>query len=752
MPESPRPIRYGYAWWWLCALVAVVLAGGLVMADWYVAAPPEALQQATFIGRSSCVECHASEVHSWEGSHHDHAMELATAESVRANFDDATFERLGVTTRFFRKGDEFWVNTEGPDGEYHDYQIKYTFGWEPLQQYMVEFPDGRVQVLRESWDTKREEWFYVAPPDAIDVRLAPDDPTHWTGIAQNWNTTCAECHSTNLQKNYDVATDEYHTTWSEIDVSCEECHGPASLHVELAKSNSLFWDRRHGKGLANLKTLDNDTQIETCAKCHSRRELVHPSFRPAHDVCDQLRVSLLDEGLYHADGQILDEVYVYGSFIQSKMYHKNVKCTDCHNPHSLKLKFEGNALCAQCHEPAKFDTKAHHFHEMGTAGAACIECHMPSQHYMVVDPRRDHSFRIPRPDLTVAVGTPNACNNCHTDEKEDAAWAADWVTTWYGDKRPNDPHWAPAIAGGRRADPAAEKLLIQLIGRDTAPEIVRATATNLLGNYGSLAATTTLRKATVDSADMVRMAAVTVLPLQSMADVEKHIVPRLTDESRCVRLASARRMVELLMQDPSAKSQFDDEALAAYKAAREEYEAELQVASERAGAHGQLAEIELSEGDLPGAIDELRTAVRLEPYRSGLRTQLAILLQQQLGKNDEVAELRREEIELLKRDVELVTGAVEPYFQMGLLQYLIEDLAAAEESLAKAVELAPKNARYLEGLASLQELRFEVEGDDAHAAGALATLRQLEAVDRQHPALQEIGTRLMNAQRQRKEN
>ena len=230
--------------------VAILLICGALYAarDWYVAVPADAVSRATYVGRATCAECHESETRQWQGSHHDHAMEVATEQSVLGDFDDSSFSRMGVTTRFFRTGDQFFVNTEGPDGKHHDYKIAYTFGVDPLQQYMIQFDDGRVQVLRIAWDTKREQWFYVPPPDVLDERIEPGDPMHWTGISQNWNTTCAECHSTNLQKNYDLAQDQYHTTFSEINVSCETCHGPGSAHVELARNRTLFWDRNVGYG------------------------------------------------------------------------------------------------------------------------------------------------------------------------------------------------------------------------------------------------------------------------------------------------------------------------------------------------------------------------------------------------------------------------------------------------------------------------------------------------------------------------
>ena len=145
---------------------------------------------------------------------------------------------------------------------------------------------------------------------------------------------------------------------------------------------------------------------------------------------DDYRVALLDEDHYFPDGQIKEEDYEYGSFIQSRMFHAGVTCSDCHEPHSSRLRAEGNGVCAQCHSAQKYDSPAHHFHKVGSAGARCVECHMPTRTYMVVDARRDHSIRIPRPDLSVKLGTPNACTNCHTDKS--AQWASDSVNKWYG--------------------------------------------------------------------------------------------------------------------------------------------------------------------------------------------------------------------------------------------------------------------------------------------------------------------------------
>ena len=508
----------------------MLLVAGGVLAD-YWSAKPQGIQPS-FVGRSACIDCHQAEAEKFHGSHHDLAMDLATDETVLADFNDAEIEHDGIVSRMFRDGKRFMVHTEGPTGEMEDFEIKYVFGVTPLQQYMVEFdrspdmrPDEipRVQVLRISWDTKNKRWFYLRPPDVAD-KLEPDDPLHWTGIAQRWQTMCANCHSTNLKNNFDPATQQYHTTFSEIDVSCEACHGPGSLHIELANTKSIFWDRNYRYGLAELKGSDTEPQLQTCAPCHSRRGLLDESFHAGDLYTDHYNLETLGRETYHDDGQIKDEVYVYGSFIQSKMYHKGIRCTDCHDPHSLQLIHPGNETCTSCHQHAagKYDVPSHHHHKPGTPGASCVNCHMPETTYMEVDPRRDHSLRIPRPDLSVKLGTPNACSRCHVAdqlpklaedmreqyaEKEYADWllaaeqgeesisdaiqATDqWCDeaceTWYGEKRQKPYHFAEPLHAFRSGQPDSLEGLVDMIQRplDSVPEIAKATALRELAESG----------------------------------------------------------------------------------------------------------------------------------------------------------------------------------------------------------------------------------------------------------------------------
>jgi len=503
-----------------------VLVTGILLASLSMLAAAAGTGPA-FVGRQVCAECHADQNRLWQGSHHDLAMQVASEQTVLGDFDNATFTNFGVTSRFFRHGDSYRVQTDGPDGKLHDYEVKYTFGVTPLQQYLIEFPGGRLQALSVAWDSRPEaeggqRWFHLYP----DEKIAHDDELHWTAISQNWNSRCAECHSTHLQKNYDPQSRTFNTRWSEIDVSCEACHGPGSEHIAWARRKpaqqagdknrglTLLLDEREGVSwriapgsdhAQRSKARDTDHEIEMCARCHSRRSPISKNYIHGEPLLDHYLPSLLEEGMYFADGQIQDEVYVYGSFIQSRMYHAGVTCSDCHEPHSLKLRKPGNGVCLQCHLAAKYDRIGHHHHKSDTAGARCAECHMPTRTYMGVDVRRDHSLRIPRPDLSDRLGTPNACLHCH--KNQDTVWAVQQTERWYGHQPVGFQRFAGALAAARNGEPSAGTALQHLVQDTATPDIARATAIAALGEYLTPEALAVFQMALTDRNALVRASA-----------------------------------------------------------------------------------------------------------------------------------------------------------------------------------------------------------------------------------------------------
>ncbi len=687
------------------ALVFAVLfaASGLYFAfDWWKCLPEHAT--AEYVGRSRCVECHPVECEEWTGSDHDLAMDVATEETVLADFGDVEYTHFEVTSRFFRENGGFFVTTDNRDGEMETFEVKYVFGVRPLQQYMVEFPDGRVQCLPLAWDTQKKEWFHLYPDEPI----PHDDELHWTGPLQNWNYMCAECHSTNLRKNYDLATNTYHTTFSEIDVSCEACHGPCSLHCQLAEAWSPFWDRKRGMAVAATKADSQRTEIENCAPCHSRRRIVHPGCKPGKPFLDYYFPELIDGDLYYADGQILEEDYVYGSFIQSRMYHEEVRCTDCHNPHSLKVKFDDNRLCGQCHVPAQYDTPTHHFHpDSSKPGTLCVECHMPETTYMVVDPRRDHSLRVPRPDLTVELGIPNACTGCHheategMDEKTAAEWAQAKVEAWYGPPKPGPPHFAHAIAAGREGKPEGEPALLAVARRRTLPASIRASAILLLGRYGTPEALSAAYAGLDAKEPLIRAASVRALEMTDPRMLHRRVTDRLDDPVRAVRTEAAR----VLSVVP--RNLFNKDETAAFDAALEEYMEGQRETADQAAAHLNMAVIHANQGREDEAVDEYEIALRLDPRFVPAYLNLA-MLHYHRGNAKDAERHYRTAMGLAPEMGEI------PYSLALLLAENSERLSEVAELLGKAAELAPENARihYNLGL-TLMRLEKPVEAERA---------------------------------------
>jgi tetratricopeptide (TPR) repeat protein len=748
--QSPTRRRLSASKLALALTAAIILAiGCFVFADYWIALPADA--SATFVGRSACIDCHREQSEAFAGSHHDKAMELATDASVLGDFNDATIEHDGIVSRMYRNGTRFMIHTEGETGAMEDFEIKYVFGVEPLQQYMVEFDRDaamaeheipRVQVLRISWDTYKKEWFYLRPPDVTD-KLSPDDPLHWTGIAQRWQTMCADCHSTNLKTNFDVKTARYHTTFSEINVSCEACHGPGSLHVELAQNRKLFWDRRHGYGLAALKGDDPEPQLQTCAPCHSRRGVLDDQFVAGQKFHDFFNLELLQPDTYYADGQIKDEVYEFGSFTQSKMYHKGIRCSDCHDPHSLTLKHQGNETCTSCHQhPAgKYDVPSHHHHAVGSEAALCVNCHMPGRTYMDVDFRRDHSLRVPRPDLSVQWGTPNACSSCHVNDliekvpeqqrgtlreyadwlnaaeagdqqiagliEQTDQWCDEAYQQWYGpnDQRPR--HYGEAIAAFRAGDPDGVKQMLALALQrdDLTPAIARATALDNLAAYGDAEVAQAGVQVLSDTSEhpLVRAAAARTLASLSPAAAKRILMPRLRGESPLVRYEITQMLAQArIYQSLSAgeRTQVD--------LALREVESTLMITADRAGAHMAWAALCEQRGRIPEAIAAYENALRVEPNMAGPRTNLAALLDQAADRGDNRArqrseQLRSDELPLLARDAKLAPQNPVVQYRYGLALYLSGNLDEAMRQLELTVELAPEVEDYKLALRLLRE-------------------------------------------------
>jgi predicted CXXCH cytochrome family protein len=652
--------------------------------------------ELAFIGSEACSGCHRAESGLWKSSQHRHAMAHASEDTVRGDFNNATFDYAGIRSRFFRKDQKFLVETDGPDGKLATFEIKYTFGVDPLQQYLLEFPDGRIQALSIAWDTRPKErggqrWFHLYP----DAAIIHDDPLHWTKLNQNWNFMCSECHSTGVHKNYNAETDRFATSFAEISVGCEACHGPGSRHVAWAaerdvsdpgKGLVVSFDERAGVSWPQDSTTLQPRrsappaplrkEVETCGLCHARRGQLSEDWKPGRWLSETHRVALLDRQRFEADGQMRDdeETYNYAPFKLSKMFAGGVTCSDCHDPHSAALKAPGDGVCAQCHAPDKYATAAHRHHAEVTPALGCPSCHMPERTYMVIDKRHDHSFRIPRPDLSAQTGTPNACNDCHRDKS--AEWAAERIAGWFGPARRGYQTFAAAFHAAWTEQPDAQALLTAVAAAPSVPALARASA------LAELPAPDTdlARRALADPDPLVRLGALDrldALPVDQLWGVAS---TSLSDPVRGVRIRAAG----LLAAVPAAHRPASDRD--AFARAAREFVAAQMLNADRPEARTALGNFHARQGEAAAAEAEYRAAIRLDPSFSAAAVNLSDLYRQ-LGRDGEGEGVLRAALATTGSDASL-------HHALGLTLVRLKQPEAALDELRRAAELEPERSRY----------------------------------------------------------
>ncbi len=576
-----------------------------------------AAQEPAFIGSQRCGACHKEELSAWKGSHHDLAWTLPRDGHVLAPFSGETFSHKGVVSRFYRDGDRLRVSTDGPDGAQTDYDVKGVVGIAPLQQYLVETRPGGVQALDTAWDVLKKQWYHLYP----DQDLPSSNGLHWSGPYKSWNARCAECHATGFKKAYLPQQKTYASTQAEIGVGCEACHGPGEAHAGWADKPGSFdpsaWTGVGKTGLTmNFTEAGASPEMEQCAVCHSRRSQIDPDMPvPGSDYDNHYGLAHLRDGLYHPDGQVRDEVYVYGSFLQSKMNQKGVRCSSCHDPHSATLKAEGNAVCTQCHSPAgnpafpsltkaNYDSRDHHFHEAGSSGAACVSCHMRTETYMGIDKRRDHSFQVPRPDLSEKHGVPNACSDCHADKT--AKWAADEIRSRFPQSRIGQPHFADVLAPAWQGIPVPGKLLA-LAADMQKPAIIRASALAALAAVSSEASAEAAAVHLGDADPLVRRAAIGVQRGANPQDRVVRLIELLDDPVRSVRIETARNLLDA----PIAR--LPDRYSGWFETAMSEYRASLKATSDFPETQMALAGVALTTRQFEAAGAAFREATEMDP-------------------------------------------------------------------------------------------------------------------------------------------
>lgn len=643
-----------------------------------------------------CVACHQEQTQHWQESDHARAMNLPTSAKVLGNFNNQSAEHFEQQAFFFTEGEHYKATIkDAKDDKGETFTVKYTFGHDPLQQYLVATERGKLHVLPFAWDARSEQdggqrWYHL-----YTHAVNKQDRLHWRQPLQNWNGMCADCHSDELVRNYDASVDSFSTEFTGINVGCVSCHGsdPAAWGAKHplpgqapsqanADKNLLdayadqqaagYWQLESGKSTVSWTGAPRDNAfMDTCFACHALRAPLTDGFSANTEFLDNFSPQLITPPNYFADGQIKEEVYVYGSFLQSKMYQNGVNCLDCHDPHTMKLKIEGNGLCLQCHTADTFNTAAHHGHPNNTEGAQCVNCHMPDEIYMGVDARRDHSFKIPRPDLSEQFDTPNACIGCHTDESNQ--WAAKAIKAWHGapDDLSKNRQNLLKLRHGQRLN-LQDHLLIAY--DKSIDEITRASVIEMLNQSADQLLASHLRTFLTSNEDLVRLAAARVANLVDVSERIGLLSPLLRDNKKAIRVEAAKHLVSLELADAD-KTVFNS----AFN--------ELIAASDTSAWRGEgrinLANIWLQDAQVSQAESDLKAATQYDPYFAPGYVNLADLYRAQ-SKEDVVAQV-------LKRGVEKLPESADIAYAYGLHKVRQKQLPVAVDLFAKSMQLDPDN-------------------------------------------------------------
>lgn len=662
----------------------------------------------SYVGSDKCQSCHKEETKLFETSDHFHAMDSALPANVKADFNNTQFIYSGDTAFFSMRNGGYFVRTTDTSGVKKEFKVDYTFGWTPLQQYLVRFDDGRIQVLPFCWDTRPKEkggqrWFHLYNKE----KIAPDDELFWMGFNQNWNYMCADCHTTDFKKNFNLSNNNFQSTWGEQRVSCESCHGPASGHMEWTKNKDAGlaftgfaislaekkmdwrWDTAR-QTMIPSNVIKNDTLIETCARCHARATRFSDDYVHGKPFMQTHTPSTANSTFYYIDGQIKDEDYEYASFLQSKMYAAGVTCINCHNAHSMKIKATGNSLCASCHSPKKYDGPQHSYHLATSTGNQCVSCHMPVTTYMVVDDRLDHSIRIPRPDQSLTMGTPNACNKCHTDKS--VQWAASSFEKWYGEKLKGKENYAELMHNIASYVSSSEPSLYQLLSSKNYPAMMRATAMEQYGYFTSPRVSKLVFEELKSPDAFLRLNALKALAAYPAETVMAQGSSLLSDPIKAVRMEAVNLLAPYLAQLQGVYKNSFQQAMAEYLNVQEQM-------SHRPEGIFNRAIMKSYSNDFVAAEELYKTCLNRYPTFIPTYANLIDLYRQQ-GREDEAKKI-------IDRGLKKFPNSAFLHYTAGLWHIRNKDVSAGIAALQKAAATDTQDERivyaYAVGLFSTGE-------------------------------------------------
>jgi predicted CXXCH cytochrome family protein len=653
--------------------------GLLVTLHVYFANLCEASDQQT-----QCLDCHASIVDQWSSSDHGNAMNIASEQTVLGDFNNQTVTHFSQKARFFKNQNKFQIEFS-ENNQTDIYSVKYVFGHHPLQQYLIPTNDGKYQVFPFAWDARKideggQRWYPIYPSEDI----LKDDRLHWLQPMQNWNGMCADCHSSGLIRNFSSETHQFETQLSHLNVSCSSCHGDKTKHSQKYKakvpntSNELSkieksqlgnWLFGDGDKIAHWEGQPRDNSfMDTCFACHSLRSPLTDGIDPHKPYLDQFSPSFLTPPLYYEDGQIKEEVYVYGSFLQSKMYAAGVNCLDCHNAHTMQLKIEGNGLCLQCHSSQAYQTESHTHHNLKSSGGQCVNCHMPASTFMGIDSRRDHSFVIPKPTMSKRLNSPLACLNCHTQENHD--WADKIIKSWFDNSTSISEIEYSNVMKGKSL---SKNQIFELINKDELSVIKKASLITTLPNHVKMLTDIDIKNYINSNEPLIRLAVAQIGTLLPPIQRKKSFKQLLTDSYKAIRIAAVGHLINLGLDDKS------------FKDALNELTYSNKINRWRGEGNLNQSLIQYQLGNSSEAISLLEFGIDTEPYFAPNYINLAELYRT-LG-------LLKKERETLLEGIEANPTNAIMYHSYGMHQIRAKNADEALSAFQKALELSPETPR-----------------------------------------------------------
>ena len=658
-----------------------------------------------FSGSKSCRECHAEFYELWSTSHHGLAMQPYTPALAAAKLapqdGDVT---IGKDRYRAEIGDrEGWIRQQGPGGE-KKYPIEHVLGGKNVYYFLTPLDRGRLQVLPLAYDVHKKSWYDVASSGVRHFPDRRDEALHWTDRMFTFNTTCFNCHVSQLRTNYDLAADTYRTTWAEPGISCESCHGPAGEHVRVMEAGETGKTSKEIK-IIRTKEFTPAQMNDMCATCHAKLVPMSTSFLPGQKFFDHFDLICLEHADFYPDGRDLGENYTFTSWLMSPCATAGkLDCNHCHTP-SGRMRFAGkesNRQCLPCHTEQVEKAAEHSRHEAGTKGSECVSCHMPMTRFAAMN-RSDHSMLPPAPAATLAFKSPNACNACHADK--DAKWSDEWVRKWHAKDYQAEVlrrgrlidaarkgEWkqlpemlaelgtVPDLAGTVRSTVAKSGLSPSAELRKRGDAVYKASLVRLLRGCPDGRQWPVLRGLLKDPSPLVRSSAASALSDRLTPASVAALLAATDDDSRLVRIRAA-----LALASVPSKEVTDEKQRKNLARATDEFFTAMTARPDDWSSYANVGNFCMERREYAAAVKQFETAYKLEPRQIGPMVNAAVAYSN-LKQNAKAEQS-------LRRALEHEPDNAAVNFNLGLLLGEKNDLPGAEAALRKAVKADPQMAQ-----------------------------------------------------------